>query len=512
MKLVTPEEMREIDRLTIEKYNIPGLRLMENAGLSVALLILKRDIDLSNIFVICGKGNNGGDGLVLARVLKIRGYNPKVILIAKKDELTGDAKVNLDTFLDLEGTEVHEITEFGKMRELENPSLIIDALFGTGLKEEVRGIYEDVISWINKKNAYTVSLDIPSGLNGETGIILGSSVKADLTVTFGLPKIGCYIQNGPLYSGEIVITDIGIPPLALDEFDIRTHVITHTDIQKIFKIRAHDSHKGNFGHVAVVAGSKGKAGAAKLAARASLISGCGLVTLYVPQVIERTIEDFCLEEMMCSLPSDDEALTNEGFNDVTTLFNKQDTILIGPGLGTKKDIEHIVKECIRKVSQPLVIDADGLNVLGNNPSCLKEKKGVVILTPHPGEMARLTGKTISEIQDDRFGSARNFAGEFSVYVVLKGYRTIIATPDGHIFMNLTGNPGMATAGTGDVLGGVITSYITQGYDITYALILAVYFHGKAGDFGAHKKSYAGLRARDIIKEIPYVIKSYEKSS
>ena len=504
--------MRTIDKLTIEKYKIPGLRLMENAGLSVALEILKRNLDLSNIFVICGTGNNGGDGLVIARILKTRGYNLKVIIVGEKEKIQGSARVNLDTFLALDKTEVYEIKDYGQIHHFENPTLIIDALFGTGLAQEIKGLHEEVITWINKKNAYTISVDIPSGLNGETGIILGSCVQADLTVSCGLPKIGCYLNEARAYCGEIVITDIGLPDAAVQELEIHTNLITHKDIQKIFKIRNLEAHKGNFGHVAIAGGSKGKAGAVKMAARAGLVSGCGLVTLYVPKAIERTIEDFCLEEMMISLQSDEEVFIHQAFKNSTTLFEKKDVLLIGPGITVKSDIPLIIKDLIRELPMPIVIDADGINALENNSHVLKEKKGTIVITPHPGEMARLTKMAVEEIQNNRIGIARKCAQEFSVYVVLKGYRTVIATPEGEVYMNLTGNPGMATAGSGDVLSGMISSFIAQKYTITESLLLAVYFHGLAGDHVKADKGEAGLVARDIIEKIPCVMKSYEKSS
>lgn len=523
MKVVTPQQMGGIDRLCIEEFGIPGVVLMENAALRVVEEIEKSLEILPGkyIFVFAGKGNNGGDAFAVARHLFNKGAEVKVFLLAEKSAITGDARINLN-ILEKSGVDVKELAnspgtaaspDLKKLSlerlssELSLADIIVDGIFGTGLKGGVKGLAAEVIGLINKSRKPVISIDIPSGLNGESGKVEGICIKASKTVTFGLPKTGLLVHPGCEYTGELVIADIGIPARAVERFDIRTFLVDRLLVRGMLPKRVPDSNKGDYGRVLVISGSTGMTGAGCLAATAALRSGAGLVYLGVPSSLVH-IYDSVVKETV-ALPFEDEGkgyLSKKGIDGIISAMKGKDVIAVGPGLSVNDDVAAVVISIVENAEVPLVLDADALNVLSRQPATLKSIKAGAVITPHPGEMARLAGISIGEVQDNRLEVARDFASRWGVTTVLKGARTVIATPDGRLFINPTGNAGMATGGSGDVLTGVIASLTGQGLDVTEAAVAGVYLHGLAGDRAAAQKGQHGLIAGDIAEELPYAIK------
>lgn len=515
MKVLSVEQMRELDRRAIEGLGISGLILMENAGKGVFREILNmfsREVKEGRVVVVAGKGNNAGDGFVVARHLFNDGIKVKVILLVPRGDYTGDASTNLKIIEDL-GVDIvysdgkEEIVE----RELKDPhiSLIVDAIFGTGLSSEVKGIYRTAIELINSSPAKKVAVDIPSGLSGDRGIPLGVCVKADLTVTFGLPKKGLVSYPGRRYVGVLKVVDIGFPPSLVEEIEPAGYLLTHEFVSKFLNKRDEEAHKGNFGHLLIIGGSPGKTGAVCLAGLGALRSGAGLITLGVPYAVWREVDTRLLETLTLPLPDSDGFLVSDAKHVIKSAIENKSAIAIGPGLGVTDSTKELVRFVLRECALPVVIDADGLNCLVGNLDLLKGRKNVV-LTPHPGEMARLTGLTTSEIQGRRMEVAEKFAKEFSVVLVLKGAGTVIGAPDGILYFNTTGNPGMATGGMGDVLTGLIGGFLAQGYSPVVSAILGVYIHGRAGDICAEVDGPWGYGAERLSQFIPTVIKELLK--
>jgi NAD(P)H-hydrate epimerase len=512
MKVVTAELMQHLDRRAIEEAGIPGIVLMENAGRGIAAEILRSypDIITGTVAIVAGKGNNGGDGFVIARYLMNRGVGVKVFLVAAREQLKGDAKANLDIVTKMK-TSLAEITTLEtwreKSRELEGYSLIVDALFGTGLKSEVTGLIREVISDLNRLNAPKVAVDLPSGLEANTGEVLGICVRADLTVTCGLPKWGLLIYPGTTYTGRLKIVDIAIPSSFLEEKMISDRVITVDDLRTSFKGRDPNAHKGDFGHVLVIGGSSGKTGAAALSCQAAVRTGAGLVTLGIPASLNDIMEEKLTEVMTEPLDEEEPGfLGRKSFTRIQELMKGKAVVALGPGIGTREETVDLVHALLKESSIPLVVDADGINALSSNPALLKGIPVPLVLTPHPGEMARLVGTTSKEIQRDRITVARTFAARYGCYLVLKGARSLVADPDGSICVNLSGNAGMASGGMGDVLTGMVAGFIAQGYDVALATKLAVFLHGMSGDVLAAEQGPVGFIADDLIGEIPRLIK------
>jgi NAD(P)H-hydrate epimerase len=517
MKVVTAEEMRYIDRVTIEEYGIPGTILMERAGLAATSRI-KEIFSQRKVIVVAGSGNNGGDGLVIARNLYNEGWDVRVFLTNKPEELKGDALLQYKIISKL-GLKFSLIDEFLNHHSafLTHDTLIVDALFGTGLSKNVTGLLADVIKLLNKSNAQVFSVDIPSGISSDTGQIMGEAVEADYTVTFGLPKRGHLLYPGARYSGKLFIEDIGFPKKLLISEKINVELLTKDDISPLIPVRPKYSHKGNYGHVLILAGSKGKTGAALMAAKACLRSGAGLVTLGIPESLSEIFQSRVTEEMTLILPDKgDGTLSQKALKQIFNFLNDKATVLtIGPGIGISSDIKKIVETLIKTSTIPMIIDADGINSLKGNRTVFLKSKSPIILTPHPGEMARLLqgqkrdrkSLSIHDIEKDRINTAASFSKETGVYLVLKGVPTIIADPNGMAYINSTGNPGMASAGTGDVLTGIISGFLSQGLSPINASILGVYMHGFAGDIVASKKGEHSLIATDIIEGIPFAFKS-----
>ncbi|MCX7793244.1 MAG: NAD(P)H-hydrate dehydratase [Thermodesulfovibrionales bacterium] len=502
MKIVTSEEMHLIDKKTIQEYGISALNLMERAGRAVALRI-KEFFKKGNVMVIAGPGNNGGDGLVAARYLKKSGFNVKVCLLFDKDKLSPEAKIQLER---LKKAKI----PFKVSRDLNKDDLrkviIVDALFGTGLKREISGDLAQLVDKINSSGNPVVAVDIPSGISSDDGSVMGKAIRADLTVTFGLPKRGHILFPGAEYTGKLYVENIGFPEELLNAPFIKTELLTEDYIRALIPQRKRYSHKGTYGHVLIIAGSKGKTGACLMAARAALRSGAGLVTMGVPETLLSVFQSRVSDEMCLGLPdSGDGILRKEALKVISDFSEKKaQVIAIGPGMGVTEDTKEIMKGLLHSMNIPLVIDADGINCLEGLTFLLKNKKQCVI-TPHPGEFSRLTGISREEIEKRRIELSSEFSLKYGVTTVLKGVPTVISH-EGYSYINTTGNPGMAKAGSGDVLTGIIAGLMAQGLSPLNASILGVYMHGLAGDIGSKEKGLWSLLASDIIEYIPGAFK------
>lgn len=505
--------MQNIDKRTIEKYQIPGIVLMENAGTRVVEAIEEsfEDLCCMKVAVIAGKGNNGGDGFVVARHLENKGICTKVFLLAKKNDLTGDAKQNFESIkkmcLDIE--EIGENNVRGLQAKISEYDILIDAILGTGLNSKVKGYYSKVINVINRSGKPVIAVDIPSGLSSDTGEILGEHIRADMTVTFGLPKRGHTLFPSAKSIGELIIADISIPQRAVDEEKIDVELIDEDDIRGIIPFRESDAHKGTFGHVLVVSGSLGKSGAAGLTGLGALRSGAGLVTLAMPKSLITGIAGSLLELMTFPLDETKEGTISEKAADsFIEKTQEMDAVVIGPGLTTHPSTVSFLKKILKKLKIPMLIDADGINGLALfDTNILKKRDIPLILTPHPGEMARLIKKSIKEVQKERLEIAGSFSKKYGLYLALKGARTVISDPNGSLFINSTGNPGMATAGSGDALSGIIGGFIAQKIDPLDALKAGVYLHGLAGDIAASELGEPGLITGDILDSLPFAMES-----
>lgn len=515
MNVVTPKQMNEIDKFTIENIGIPGLLLMENAGLSVVSEVEKLLGPMENkkVIIFAGKGNNGGDAFVVARHLFNKGAKITVYITSERQTIKGDAIVNLNIIEKMD-IGIIELLKKAQMEELKQElfltDMIIDGIFGTGLRGEVRGFEAEVIESINSSGKSIVAIDVPSGTCALTGKVLGISIKAGKTVTFCLPKLGIVIQPGCENAGEMTVADISIPEEVIKSFDIKTNLIDEKIISKLIPGRHSDSNKGDYGRALFISGSIGMTGAGCLSAGAALRSGAGLVYLGVPALLTSIYEASLLEAL--TIPLEDNGtgvLVKKSLNQIMERVERMSVVAIGPGLSTGSDILEITSTLIKSSKAPLVIDADALNVLAADIKILKERKAPVIVTPHPGEMSRLTGISISEIQNNRIEVAREFANKFGVITVLKGARTIIAEPNGSIYINSTGNSGLSSAGTGDVLTGIIAALIAQGALPLDAAVAGVFLHGLAGDNVAKIKGEHGMIASDLINELPHTIKKFK---
>jgi hydroxyethylthiazole kinase-like uncharacterized protein yjeF len=509
VKLVTTSHMQDLDRRTIKEGGIPGIVLMENAGTGAAELLIRSfpEVRAGWVAVLAGRGNNGGDGFVIARHLMNAAIPTKVYLFASIDEVKGDAQTNLESWLNM-GGELIEIPYRGNFtrakKELATAHLFVDAIFGTGLQREVTGCIKTVIAFINSLSIPVVAVDIPSGVDATEGKVLGIAIRADLTTTFGLAKIGQVIEPGRQYVGRLAVVDIGIPRSFIEEADIKTHLIDREELNlSLLDPRPPDAHKGDYGHLCVLAGSPGKTGAAAMICQGALRIGAGLVTLGIPASLNPILEAKLTEAMTEPLPDAGSGyLSSDALKAIRQLLKGKTALALGPGISTQPQVQELLVELIPRVSVPQVIDADGITAVASRPDILKECKSSVVLTPHPGEMARLIDSTPQKVQDDRIGVAKAFATTYNCIVVLKGNRTVIATPDEKIYINPTGNPGMASGGVGDVLTGIIGGLMAQGLSPLDAALWGVYLHGMAGDLAVQTIGEISLIAGDIIDYIP----------
>ena len=507
MRILNTAQMREADRFTIQEIGIPSLVLMENAGRQVVAAIeAAYEAKLEGrVAVLCGRGNNGGDGFVVARTLLQRGVETAVFVLGALSDVRGDARTNLDILGRLGATVVEVSDEQSwelHFSEISQCTLIVDAIFGTGLKAPVSGMIETVIADVNASDLPVVAVDLPSGLSADTPHVIGDCVHASMTVTLAAPKLPLVLPPGESHAGDVVIADIGIPYEVVDGLEgPHVELLTPEQVREIVEPRAAESHKGDYGRVTVIAGSRGKTGAAHLAGMAALRSGAGLVTVATPASCLPIVASMAPELMTEPLAeSDDGTLAAAAMDRV--LGMTQDVIVCGPGLGRTPGVRDLVQALVERASVPLVLDADAITVLAAEPGRLAgSEERDVIITPHPGEMARLIGAEIDDVQANRLQVASDFATTHRVYVVLKGHRTVIATPDGHVFINPTGNPGMATAGTGDVLAGMIAAWLAQLLDAEAACRLAVFLHGVAGDIAEAHEGQVAMTATDVLAHL-----------
>ena len=521
MKVVTAAEMRQIDRDTIEGIGIPGIVLMETAGSAIVRAIEKHYPTCQRIGIFAGKGNNGGDGIVIARQLAHAGRDVYLFLVSPQESFTGEAYINLQIAKNL-GLQIEEIltdTGFYGYPEtvpttLAGCELLVDAILGTGLRGAVRSPISTVINTINNLPTPILSVDLPSGLDADTGHPLGTCVRADRTVTIGLPKRGLLMHPGAELTGKLEVADIGFPEQVIGAQDIKVNWTTATQASQWMPPRPPASHKGSYGRVLVVAGSTGMTGAAALASEAALRTGAGLVTLAIPKHLNPILEGLLPEVMTLPLSETDTgSLAASSISAILEFVKKTKSILaIGPGLSQHLETVSLVHQLVRENQEQrlglrMVIDADGLNALAQAKDIISLLDKETVLTPHPGEMARLTDTSVPTLEKDRISTAQQFANKHGVTLVFKGAPTVTSAPNGNIQVNSTGNPGMATGGMGDVLTGVIAGLMAQGIASETAAALGVYLHGLAGDIAAEALGRHGLIASDVLKAIPQAIAS-----
>jgi hydroxyethylthiazole kinase-like uncharacterized protein yjeF len=514
MKITTSEEMRAIDRATTGRFGVPSLTLMENAGTAVADCAMKEYPHVSDYVVICGKGNNGGDGFVAARKLKQAGKNVAVYLLATPEDLRGDAAVMFERM----GLPFTSVTSSeGLQREilptLARAGVIVDAILGTGFRPPVKGLYADVISAINATVAPVVAVDIPSGADSDAMVGQSGALRArsDMIVTFTALR-PAHVFEG-LTEGPIVCAPIGSPDEAI-ESQLGLELITPRDILGLFAPRTPDGHKGLYGHVLIVGGSVGKTGAAAMAGISALRVGAGLSTIATAKSALPVVAGYAFETMTEPLTETDAGTISSVALDrgeYEAVAAGKDVIAIGPGISRHPDTAHFVRAAVQQSKVPTVLDADGLNAFEGNSSMLDGRQRPLILTPHPGEMSRLTGLSTKDIQKSRLEVARAFAREHGCILVLKGHRTLVAMPSGTVWVNPTGNPGMATGGTGDVLTGMTAGMLAQNlHDVERAVIAAVYLHGLAGDIARERLGGQSMIAGDLIDSSAEAIRRVQK--
>jgi NAD(P)H-hydrate epimerase len=496
MRLVGAAEMRDIDRAAIDGFGVPSLALMERAGRAVADAAIALAAPAGRFMVVCGAGNNGGDGYVAARLLRAAGRDARVVALVPAERLSGDARAVREQ-ADRSGVPIDE----GLLSPIDAGAgdVVVDAIFGTGLGRPPEGAFADAIARIGSARiagARVVAVDVPSGLSADSGQPLGSCVRADRTVTFAFLKRGLVLQPGAALAGEVTVADIGIPADAARRIPVGCELLTEPEARVLVPARARDAHKGDAGRLLVIAGSPGKTGAAHLALTGALRGGAGLVTLAArPEVLPFALAGRP-EAMSVALPGTGPL----GRGDLAALLavaRGVDALAIGPGIPRGPETAELLRALVQRAGKPAVLDADALNALAEDPGALRELGAPVLLTPHPGEMARLCGSTIADIQADRIGVAATQARAWSATVLLKGARTVVADPDAPPTLIPTGNPGLATGGTGDVLTGLCGALLAGGFPPPSAGRVGAWVHGRAGDLAARRFGERGLVAGDL---------------
>ena len=502
MRVLTSEEMRALERAASEELGIPPLILMENAAIGLVDAIGERFPGARSPLVLCGPGNNGGDGLAAARHLAARGYAPRVVLATGGRALRGDAAQQLDIARRMD-LPILEASELGAIGEAWRGSdLLVDALFGTGLSRPLEGFFADLVNRFDLLDLPRVAVDLPSGLDASSAEIQGPSLRADLAVALGAPKIAHVLAPACDRFGSLVVADLGLPPALLERASKLEWLATE-DMAACLAPRPRGGHKGTFGHVLVVGGSPDLRGAPALAALGALRAGAGLVTAAVPHGIAANVHAAVVEAMTVSLPwSEPEGLESQAIDRVLEAAAGKEVVVIGPGLGRRAGTAAAIREFVRRLPVAVVLDADGLNAFEGRSRDLRARAAPTILTPHPGELSRLLGSSVPAIEGDRLAAVRAAAADSGAVVVLKGRATLIAEPSGEVAVNPTGNPGLATGGTGDVLAGCIGALVAQGYEPFTAAELGAYLHGLAGDLLAVERGEIGLAARDVAAALP----------
>ena len=504
MKVCTASQMRNIDRLTEELGAIPSIVLMENAAISCVGEIIKIN-NLKNVAVFCGKGNNGGDGLAIARHLYNSGINTTVYLVCGS-EFSGDALINFEITSKL-GVKIIELHDADLLEmSIAGFDVVVDAIFGTGIKGEIEGLAADVIDIINESAKYVLSVDIPSGVDADTGKVSKACVKADKTVTFAAYKLGMLLYPGALKTGEVVVKDISIPEYIIDSQNININVIDKRYIDLIRPKRCENSHKGDYGKILIIGGSKGLTGAVALACEACVRSGAGLVSAAVPESLNSIFEVKLTEPMTIPLNDKNGQLDKLCIPQILDRLNTFDVCLFGPGIGRGEDVVLILEAILKESQIPVIIDADGLWAFAQNTQVLENCNCSVVLTPHEMEMSRILNCAVDYISENRQMVSQEYATQNGVTLVLKGHHTIVTSPGGEQYININGNSGMATGGSGDVLAGIIAALSARCKTETEAACMGVYLHGLAGDIAAKEKGKDSMLPTDIINSIPDALK------
>lgn len=516
MRLITGTQMKKLDKWAVQEYGVPSLLLMENAGGAV---VKKAEQLLGNlhgrqVIILAGKGNNGGDALVVARRLHESGAEVRLFLLFSPEEFGNDALENW-RLVEKKGLKWHILSDensFYLLRlRLNQCDLVVDGIFGTGFKGKPEKNIMRVIQAVNESNAIVVAIDIPSGLEADSGQVAGACIKADYTVTFAWAKRGLVVFPGKEYVGQLEIANISLPQEAINELPTEEYYVDMDFVEKILPPINWQGHKNNYGQILVIAGSAGMTGASYFACKAAYRSGAGVVTACLPRTLAMSF-DMALPEVITRGVEEtpQNTLDKAAWPEIEQLLENKKAVVFGPGLSKQESIGHILEELLINLKVPLVIDADGLNVLAQNTGIIKNKNIPVILTPHPGEMARLLNIPIELVQADRIGAALEAAEKLNSIVVLKGAASITATPQGIVYINSTGCPALATAGTGDILAGLIGGFLAQGIDPVEAAYFGVFVHGLAGDFAAVEKGMRGTMASDVLEALPYALKSIEE--
>ncbi len=511
MRIVTAKEMRSIDERATTEFGIPSLILMENAGRGICDVIEEYfELEGLKVLIVAGKGNNGGDGFVIARHLKNRGAVVTTILLANKKEIKGDARTNLE-ILERSGIEVKTVTEpatlKSKMKEMKTVDLVVDAIFGTGFSGKPEGIFKEAIKLINQTESFVVAVDLPSGVSAEDGSAQGDAVEADVTVTMCLLKRGHFLYPARSLCGDIWVGDIGIPYHKI-ESEGTLFLLTDTEIQSLLPTRPPAGHKGTFGKVLVIAGSRGYTGAAALTSLAALKIGAGLVRLGIPEPLANPLETKLTEVVKIPLAATAaETFALPGYDRIAELLADSDVLALGPGIGVHPETKKLVEKILVNAKIPVVLDADGINALAGKTELFAKIKAPLVISPHPGELSRLINQTADEIDKDRIEVAQKTAQVFNTFLVLKGAPTVIADPSGTAFINPTGNSGLASGGSGDVLTGFIAGLIAQGLTPLAAAKVGVYLHGVCADQAVEDKTEYALIASDLLDYLPKAIKS-----
>ena len=497
MHILTSDQMKSIDRRATDRFGIPSIVLMENAALAVVDAIGEHYPDCDRAAIFCGLGANGGDGFAVARHLEQRGVVPSVFIVGDRKKIRGDAAANLAICEQL-ALPLYDITDDDSLNEAlvhaADADLVVDAIFGTGLDRAPEGLYAEAIISIGELGLPIVAVDLPSGANASTAEPFEPCAQAALTITFAAPKICHVFEPAAVFCGEVIVADISIPSAAIEEENVTLALTTPADVRPHFAARLSTTHKGTYGHAAIIAGSPGRSGAAVLAARGAIRSGAGLVSVATDTETARLVNAGSIESMTFS------------GDDVAGFVANKDAVLIGPGLADDEGSYARIRLLVEAIELPLVIDASALNAFALRATELNPHRRPRVLTPHPGELARLIGSTAKDINAHRIDAAREAARSTGCVVVLKGFQSLIAEPDGHVNVNPTGNPGMASGGMGDVLGGMIAALLARGIDPFDAAIAAVYLHGFAGDMLKEEMGDTGLTAGDLAERIPFAIK------
>lgn len=509
MKICNIDEMRNLDRRAMEEYGIVQELLMENAGQAAYYSILRETgIENKHFTVFCGSGNNGGDGLVVARKLHSTGARVRVIMLGDPTKFKGAAKQNLDIAEKIQ-IPMMDWKDVSQAREtVQDTDVIIDAIFGTGIDREVEGKYRKAIELINSAGKTVFSLDIPSGVNGDSGQVMGIGVKADYTITFGLPKAGNLLYPGFEKGGKLYVTHISFPPALYDSEEIN---ISANDPQPL-PPRKRDTHKGDYGKALFIAGASSYLGAPYFSALSFLKAGGGLSYLATPGSVSGFIGNKGSEIIF--LPQKETtsgSISSENKEQLLQFAETTDMVVIGPGLSLNEETQQLVRDLVAGINKPVLIDGDGITAVAEDTGCIKKRQAPTILTPHPGEMARLTQQSTAEILKNKIPVVQKTARELNVSVVLKGAHSLIGHPDERVFVNLSGNPGMATAGSGDVLTGTITAMAGLGFSPEEAARMGVFMHGLAGDLAAGETGEDGLLADDIMNKLPAAMKALRES-